>query len=526
MWGSAFDVVDRRGDEEGPAHAQRRRAQREQRALGHHLRVGVALHQRLAAGRELAECASSSGARDPRRRSPQLRGDAAAQPGRRRSRAGARAASCASARAPRYSSAQSSSAGSEAPRSAVEALGQLARARGSSVAASAGAGAERARAGSASARSRAGPAALRATSTSSVRGGGSSSSRSSAFCASWFSHSASAITATRRPPSADAQAQRGLERADLADPHARVVGAALDPEQVRVIADVAQQRALLAGAVEREDLAPARATAGRTRLARARRRPAADDAAREPERGLARPVAAGRRAGRRSGADRSRGCDAATPADRRGSRHGGASLASRATYNWRAASRRPYSAHAPDARRRTGPRRALRRRLSDPGQPARLPARDLAGGGGGRRRGSAGRVHGHLGPGAARVPARRLAAERDGPDRLAHADRGHVHPRRTAAPGRQPALPVDLRTSHRAPARPRPLPALLPGVRPGCVGRPGRERLRIRTRRSSAPAEPSRACSAATRSRTRPASCACSGRRCGCRRPSSCWSGS
>ena len=248
--------------------------------------------------------------------------------------------------------------------------------------------------------------------------------------------------------------------------------------------------------------------------------------------------AAGRRAGRRSGAGRSRRCDAATPADRR------------VQPSWRAeSSAQPDEArsergraescrfaagappahtprHAPDARRRARPRRALRRRLPDPRQPARLPARDLAGRGRGRRRGSARRVHRRLGPGAARVPARSLAVGRDGPDRLAHADRRHVHPRRAAAPRREPALPVDLRTPDRGSAR----ATAASSSSTWCAGSPRRRcrsrAIRIPMRRSSARAEPSRACSAATPSRTRPAACACSGRRCGCRRRSSCWCGS
>ena len=127
------------------------------------------------------------------------------------------------------------------------------------------------RAGSASGRSPRGRTGSRSPARSGCAGGGSSSVRSSAFCASRFSHSASAITAARRPPSTRAQVQRLLERADLRDAHARVVAAALDPEQVGVVAHVAVERSVLAGAVDRHGLLRLRAPAARRRPRRGAR---------------------------------------------------------------------------------------------------------------------------------------------------------------------------------------------------------------------------------------------------------------
>ena len=64
-----------------------------------------------------------------------------------------------------------------------------------------------------------------------------------------------------------------------------------------------------------------------------------------------------------------------------------------------------------------------------------------------------------------------------GPD-LPHPAVEHVHARQLAAPGRQHALPVDLRRQRRAPRRPDPLPGRLPRHRAGRLdgpdpGRPG-----------------------------------------------------
>ena len=64
-----------------------------------------------------------------------------------------------------------------------------------------------------------------------------------------------------------AHAQGLLERAHLADAHARVVGAAFHPEEVGVVAHVAQHGALLAGAVELDQLALPRPGAGGAGLA-------------------------------------------------------------------------------------------------------------------------------------------------------------------------------------------------------------------------------------------------------------------
>ena len=116
------------------------------------------------------------------------------------------------------------------------------------------------------------PAEVVATSTSAcVCGGGSSRRRSSAFWASWFSHSASAITtAARQAALAGAQPQCVLERADLSDPHPCVVGAALHPQEVRVVADVAVERSPSSRRRRWRDLvAGARASAEPGRLRRA-----------------------------------------------------------------------------------------------------------------------------------------------------------------------------------------------------------------------------------------------------------------
>ncbi len=86
-----------------------------------------------------------------------------------------------------------------------------------------------------------------------------------------------------------AQPQRLLHGPDLTDAHARVVGAALDPEEVRVIADVAQQRTRLAGSVERDRLANASSAGSSRRTSQGSRgRRLADETARKAERGLAR----------------------------------------------------------------------------------------------------------------------------------------------------------------------------------------------------------------------------------------------
>ena len=57
------------------------------------------------------------------------------------------------------------------------------------------------------------------------------------------------------------QVKRALQRANLADPHPGIAFTALDPEEVRVIADVAQQRPVAAGSVERDRLPRARPSA-------------------------------------------------------------------------------------------------------------------------------------------------------------------------------------------------------------------------------------------------------------------------
>ena len=87
-----------------------------------------------------------------------------------------------------------------------------------------------------------------------------------------------------------AQSQRLLQCADLSDAHARVVGTALDPEQVRVIADVAEQRPRFAGAVERDHFALRGSPAARARLAGPVGRGFADQTARKAQRLVARDV--------------------------------------------------------------------------------------------------------------------------------------------------------------------------------------------------------------------------------------------
>jgi hypothetical protein len=57
------------------------------------------------------------------------------------------------------------------------------------------------------------------------------------------------------------QVKRALQRADLVDGHPGIAIASLDPEEVRVIAHVAQQRPAAAGSVERDRLPRARPSA-------------------------------------------------------------------------------------------------------------------------------------------------------------------------------------------------------------------------------------------------------------------------
>ena len=90
---------------------------------------------------------------------------------------------------------------------------------------------------------------------------------------------------------AGTQAQRALQGADLADADPGVVGAALDPDEVGVVAHVAEQRALLAGAVE-SDLVARRGPAARV-ASLARRLGAgarAGEAPREAQGGLSRRI--------------------------------------------------------------------------------------------------------------------------------------------------------------------------------------------------------------------------------------------
>jgi hypothetical protein len=69
------------------------------------------------------------------------------------------------------------------------------------------------------------------------------------------------------PSLAAAQAQRVLQRPDLADAHARVVRSALHPEQVGVVAHVSQQRSAAPPAVETDLLTGLGARTGRARFA-------------------------------------------------------------------------------------------------------------------------------------------------------------------------------------------------------------------------------------------------------------------
>ena len=127
-----------------------------------------------------------------------------------------------------------------------------------------------------------------------MRGGGSSSRRSSAFCASTFSHSASAITAPRAPPSL--VRRRSSPCSARTWPMRTRVSPAPRSTQSRsgMIADVAQQGPALAGAVERQLRPAGAAPAAPARLAGALAGTLADEGAYEPERGAAR-----RRAGAR-----------------------------------------------------------------------------------------------------------------------------------------------------------------------------------------------------------------------------------
>ena len=276
--------------------------QGQQRALGDHLRIGVALRQRLAAAGERAEGVERAAQRRLLGRAQRPRARAASADAVSSS-SSTRAAAC--ARAPRYSSAQSSSSGSEVALDLPRGVPAARRARppaprlaalgreGDALAARAHASPAGwrgspppARASCRAAAPRAGAAARSAPPGSATR------RRRSPRCAVRPRCCAGAARAGARAPARCARACRRRRARPRRDPGGRRCGASSGP--------------LLAAAVERDRLALRGAPARRARFARPRVGPDADAAAREAQRLAARRAGRGPRAGTPNGAGGSR----------------------------------------------------------------------------------------------------------------------------------------------------------------------------------------------------------------------------